>query len=128
MLSGLFHKDVFAPKILFSSPGRVSVKYSKHALNAATEDCYGNLTPYLPDYIDFDAAEIVEVEVCEGLIVKRVVRISVTEDLALVLAVQADGLVRTVWANLHSDNHVTLRKGNFVKPQRLAWNALVDLQ
>lgn len=127
MLSGLFHKDVFAPVRLFQSPGRVSLRYSTHALKAAVEDRYGDLTSYLPDYIDFDTAEIVEVEVCNGRIVKRVVRVAVTADLALVLAVQSDGLVRTVWANLHSDTHATLHKGKFVKPQRLAWNALVDL-
>lgn len=120
----LYHKEVFAPQRLFHSPGVLKLRYSVHAQNAAKNDRYGDLTPYLMQELNFDDVELVEVEVIDGAIVKRVVRTAITSTLSLVLVVQSDGLVRTVWGNLNKDKHNTLRTADFVKPQ---WNALVDL-
>jgi hypothetical protein len=122
MPTRLFHKDVYAPAVLFRSPGYMRLRYSRHALDAARDDRYCDLTPYLTMYMDFDTAEIVEVELDEeGQISKRVARFQVEDDLVLVVAVVpdgGDGFVRTVWANEMDDIHSTLDRSKFVQPPR----------
>lgn len=114
MTTLLFHKDVFAPAALFRSPGAIRVKYTRHARESAEDDRYGNLSAHLKDWVDMDEAEIVEVEVRDREITKRVVRVHADEKLDLVMVIQADGLVRTVWGNLHDDTHKTLDRSKFV--------------
>lgn len=114
--SRLFHKDVYAPAAYFASPGVVRVQYTRHATYAAQDDRYGDLTQYLRDYFDLDSGEIVEVEVVDGQVAKRVVRFNVSKELDLVLVITADGRVKTVWANLHDDHHTTLKRWKFVQP------------
>lgn len=111
----LYHRDVFAPQSLFRSPGVISLKYSQHARNAAQDDRYRDLTPYLSRYIDLDECEIVEVETVNGRITKRVVRCPIDKELTLVLVIGADGYVRTVWGNLNSDKHATLHRGRYAR-------------
>lgn len=119
MATKLFHKDVYAPAVLFRSPGFIRLKYGPHALLAAAEDRYGDLTRYLSPYMDFDRAEIVEVELGEdGQILKRVARFQVSEDLVLVVVVAANGFVRTVWGNKASDTHSTLNHNRYVQAPR----------
>ena len=96
------------------------VRYSYHAQEAARDDRYGDLTRYLTPYRDFDDAEIVEVELdAEGQIAKRVARFNITEDLVLVMAVAADGYVRTVWCNRVDDRHATLERLKYVQKPRI---------
>lgn len=109
----LYHKDVFAPAPLFRSPGVLRVKYGTHAVNAAEQDRYGDLSRYLTPYIDMDEAEIVEVEVTDGRITKRVVRVPIRNELDIVLVIAADGFVRTVWGNKYSDAHRTLDRSKY---------------
>ena len=115
MPAQLFHKDVYAPKNLFKSIGHVLVKYSRHAWEAAQCDRYGNLTQYLDRWVDIKQSEIIEVELIDGLITKRVVRHQVSEDLDMVFVINNDGFVRTVWGNLHNDQHKSLDTRKFVK-------------
>ncbi len=114
MPSLLYHKDVFAPAAIFQSPGVMRVRYGHHAVTAAQEDRYGDLSRYLTPYIDLDETEIVEVEVTHGEVTKRVVRLPLNEELVLVLVVGADGFVRTVWGNMASDVHKTLDRSKYV--------------
>ncbi|KVP97788.1 hypothetical protein WJ96_04260 [Burkholderia ubonensis] len=119
MTTKLYHKDVYAPDVIFRSPGVVRLRYSRHAQYAACDDRYGDLSRYLTPYMDFDEAEIVEVELdVEGQISKRVARFQVDEDLVLVVVAQTDGFVRTVWGNLISDRHSTLDRRKYVQPPR----------
>lgn len=113
-----YHKDVYAPPELFYSPGVVRLRYSLHALRAAEGDRLGNLSYYLPTVLDFDTAEIVEVELdaSAGHISKRVARLKVLDDLAIVLVVADNGTVCTVWGNREADRHESLRKRKYVKP------------
>lgn len=128
MVSGLFHKDVYAPPMIFKSPGVLALHYSRHALLAAKNDRYGDLTPLLVPEIDLAKAEIVEVELVNGVVAKRVVRVHATENLVLVLAVNADGFVRTVWGNLHRDKHASLDTTKFVRRlPKFQWDALKEL-
>lgn len=118
MTTKLYHKDVYAPEVMFRSPGVLRTRYSRHAQQAAVDDRYGDLSRYLSAYLDFDYVEIVEVELTDGEITKRVIRHQVTDDLVLVMAVGADGFVRTVWGNLVSDRHATLDRTKFVQAPR----------
>lgn len=111
----LYHKDVFAPASVFRSPGVTRVRYGHHAVAAAESDRYGNLSRHLRPYVDMDEAEIVEVEVTNGEISKRVIRVPVEDDLVLVLVINADGFVKTVWGNRASDTHKTLDRSKFVQ-------------
>lgn len=109
----LFHKDVFAPAVFFASPGVMRVRYSRHAVQAAADDRYGDLSNVLPAYVDIDECEIVEVEVADNEITKRVVRLPVDGELDLVLVISADGYVRTVWGNTANDKHRTLDRSKY---------------
>ena len=116
----VYHKDVYAPDVIFRSPGVMRVRYSYHAQEAARDDRYGDLSRYLTPYRDFDEAEIVEVELdAEGQIAKRVVRFNITDELVLVMAVSADGYVRTVWCNRFDDRHATLARLKYVQKPRI---------
>lgn len=116
MTAYLFHRDVFAPKEVFTSPGKLTLKYGPHARKAAAEDRYGDLTDFCPRNLSIQDSEIVEVTVENGAITKRVIRIQVSGNLDLVLVVNADGFVRTVWGNKHNDQHRTLNRHSFVQP------------
>lgn len=96
------------------------LRYSHHALAAARDDRYGDLSRYLTPYRDFDDAELVEVELdAEGQIAKRVARFNITDELVLVLVVTADGYVKTVWSNRFVDVHATLDRRKYVQRPRI---------
>jgi hypothetical protein len=128
----LYHKAVYAPEVFFRSPGLVRLRYSAHALEEAALDRYGDLTQYLADRMNFDDAEIVEVELDdEGQISKRVARFKVAANLVIVMAVSVDGYVKTVWGNRPSDKHKTLKQKKYVQrpplvPRPLQHTATVD--
>lgn len=109
----LYHKDKRIPKSARVVPATpVALSYSGHAQAAAREDRYGDLTNLLPEVLDFSSpdCQLIEVETdLAGKPVKRVVRIPATRTLDLVLAVGADGFVRTVWANKKNDQHRSLK-------------------
>lgn len=111
----LFHKSVYAPAPVFRSPGVVRVKYSRHALAAAADDRYGDLRSHLRQSVDVDTGEVIEVELCNGVIQKRVVRFRATPRIDLVMVIANDGLVKTVWGNDRDDAHTTLDTSKYVK-------------
>lgn len=115
----LYHKDVYLPKDVARVPSYdVRLKLGEHARRAAASDGLGDLTSYLPEALDFKQAELIEVEVVNGHIAKRVVRLPATEEMDLILVVHPDGRVRTVWGNNKQDNHNTLRREKYVQPPR----------
>ena len=116
MPTRLYHREVYAPVPMFRSPGVVRVHYTDHAREQAETDRYGNMRAYLHKFIDFDEGEIVEVEVTDGLVSKRLVRIRATKELDLVLAVLSNGRVTTVWVNQRDDRHSTLNRSKYVQP------------
>lgn len=113
----LYHRSVYAPAPMFRSPGVVRLDITNHARKAAREDRYGDLSKYLRHNLDFDATDIVEVEVTDGVITKRTVRLPITTELVLVLVVSAEGRVITVWGNRMDDDHATLNTKKFVQPR-----------
>lgn len=111
----LYHRAVYAPVPLFRSPGVMRVRYTRHARQAALDDRYGDLTPFLRHYVDFDVAEIVEVELTDGVISKRVIRLPLPGGFVLVMVVSGIGRVITVWANRAADRHHSLERSKFVQ-------------
>lgn len=94
------------------------LRYVGHALKASLEDRYGDLSPFLPKSLAIDSPDVsfVEVEMnINGTVEKVVARMRTQlryrgEAVDLVLVVLRDGTVKTVWGNMASDNHATLRR------------------
>ena len=109
-MSNLYHRDLYMPKgVLALEDREVTFIVSAHAKRAAREDRYGFLT--IPEKIRFDGKDVVEAEFEDGKLKKLVVRLpyDARRDAVYVFNV-ADGLLKTVWANLKSDLHFTLKK------------------
>lgn len=94
--------------------------YSKHALSEALNDRYGVLpvTAFPRAFVPGAGWSVVEVEAdSKGLLVKFVIRRNVEKDnRSLVMVVNVDGTVKTVWTNLASDQHATLDSSKFSRP------------
>lgn len=91
--------------------GTFRAVYDNHALRAARDDRYGQI--FLPQTLDIEASQIVEVETVNNRAVKAVARLPYNDklDLVLVICDPMDGeiYVKTVWLNQRDDNHATLR-------------------
>ena len=108
----LYHKDVFLPELVREDTV-VRLRYSRHAQAEADSDRYGHIS--LPQRLDTRDAVLIEAEVDPHRkeVLKRVYRTKLDEKRDMVLVVQPDGLVRTVWVNLATDKHGTLDKRKF---------------
>ena len=102
----LYHKDVFLPAPARALRFAVLLKYSAHARMAAMSDRYGQIE--LPRVFNSDNAELVEAEVEKGKVQKMVYRQPYNEENDLVIVLNPDGFVRTVWLNQSDDSHRTL--------------------
>lgn len=110
MSSLLFHREVFMPpKIAAIGNTTMQITPTAHALKAAAGDRYGVIT--IPNQITFSGADIVEAEVYERKLVKVLIRLDydATRDLLIALTIP-EGRAKTVWFNLKSDKHSTLRR------------------
>lgn len=108
----LYHKEVYWP-FKNTPQGVWAVTYSNHAIQAASDDRYGRI-PLAPT-IDLSSLELFEIETKDNKIVKIVgrARLDATRDICYAILV-ANKLVKTVWVNLRSDKHRTLRKEQYV--------------
>jgi len=102
----LYHKDIFLPAAARALRFAVMLRYSAHARRAATNDRYGDIN--LPRVFNSDNAELVEAEVENGKVRKMVYRQPYNGENDLVIVLNPDGLVRTVWLNQTNDSHRTL--------------------
>lgn len=110
-----YHADVYLPKLPAAT---FTLFYSYHAKEAALDDGYANLQPFLPRTIETQKVRMVEVDThvnAKGreIVDKLLVRFSIGNglDLCMVLLAQPNGawLVKTVYANRSDDTHRTLR-------------------
>lgn len=95
------------------------LKYTQHALREALNDRYGQLPSrsFPTRFSMSDGWTLVECEAFfDHKVDKFVVRKPVTPTKSLVMVIQRDGVVRTLWTNLNSDGHATLNKEKFDKP------------
>ena len=90
------------------------LQYSTHAKREALNDKFGVCT--FPKTVNFAKVQVVEVEVLDNHITKFVIRGSMDSSRDLLLVVNPDGFVRTMWINLKSDNHRTLNVNNYSRP------------
>jgi antitoxin component of MazEF toxin-antitoxin module len=110
----LYHKEIGFPKNVKMLSGVLNLRYSQHAARAASDDRYGFME--LPETLDVTHGTPVEIEVNFGIITKAVYRAGYDDELDMVLVVQPDGFVRTVWFNKKTDKHKTLDRAKYAKP------------
>jgi hypothetical protein len=111
--NGLYHKDVFLPKISLSDK-MVKVNYTHHAIDAAYNDRYEEII--LPNALNFAKSEIIEVEIKNKKIVKIVARFDYNNNYDLVIVIIPQGkIIKTVWLNDKNDTHLTLDTSKYNK-------------
>ncbi len=111
----LYHFQVHIPPMLREST-TYCLKYSKHAQNAVQQDRYCRKTGFkLPAVLNTEKALLIEVglDPASRRVTKRVYRTRANSKLDLVLVVQPDGTVRTVWFNERCDRHHTLDRARY---------------
>jgi hypothetical protein len=106
----LFHREVFMPpKILALGEFNVPVILTAHAEKAAAEDRYGVIA--IPSRVAFSGKNVIEAEVVDKKLTKVLLRLEYDETRDLIMALSVpDFRVKTVWFNLKSDIHSTLRR------------------
>ena len=115
-LTALYHRDLGIPANLARPAAGLALAYTHHALFAAEQDGLprGYLPAALPSVFD-----LIEVATFAGKPTTWVVRFRLPDfsDWDIVLAVRWDGTVRTVWFNRSDDQHETLDRSRYRKPQ-----------
>lgn len=118
--SKLYHREIGFPGDVQIPTGHMDLVYSKHALDEANSDRYGQVD--LPDTITFQLGDVIEIEVDNKQVIKMVVRVSYDDEKDLVLAIiPQNGLVKTVWFNTRGDKHRTLDKWRYTNPKMTRW-------
>ncbi len=124
MKDGLYHAELGLPPVNFTTFA-TTLCYSNHARQAALHDRYG-VPASVPKHHQFAPAEIFEVEVAAGKVVKFCARLknagktTAGKTFDLVLACSAPEphtaavFVRTLWLNEPGDNHSTLDKSKYI--------------
>lgn len=110
----LFHESLgFPPGLRMPAPG-LRLQYGPHARAAAGKD---GRARFLPFELPF-GARVVEAETECEVVVKWVVRMAMPydPDYDLILVIQPNGFVRTVWQNRWDDTHQTLDAGRYTAP------------
>lgn len=125
-ISGLFHRELGLPFEALDCVNKLTGRewvpqYTKHALRACLDDRYGLIKPGAR--LRFTKQEIVELELTAGEVTKIVVRQKLDErrDIIYVLLSPQCGAmtVKTVWSNLRTDHHTTLKESLYQRPERI---------
>ena len=113
----IYHYTMGLPKGFDSNVGTVPLRYTRHAVEASQNDKYGPIK--LPACLDTAAALCIEVYLQDGAVSKLVYRVTQSGPTDLVFVVVPDGRafkVLTVWKNLKSDRHETLKSWKYARP------------
>lgn len=110
----LYHRDIGFPKTVALMHGTFKLTYSRHALESANNDRYGMME--LPETLTVEGKNAIEILVENGKAIKSVYRVGYDDELDMVMVVQSDGFVRTVWFNKKTDKHKTLDHSKYDKP------------
>ena len=115
----IFHREIGFPKSAESLYGKkFKLVYSIHAKLACINEKYGVLDKP-PFEIILNKDNLIEVELTNNLISKIVVRLPYDDikDVALAIIPEDNiGAVKSIWANLKTDKHFTLKKELYNKP------------
>lgn len=120
-----YHKAIGFPRGFTPPEGNLTLIYSQHALYAALSDRYGVLS--LPKTLNLTSLNkrasagedcgLVEITFdAQGMPLKGVYRIPRGGLILVIVVLYQSATVKTVWANLPSDNHTTLRRENYAVP------------
>lgn len=111
----LYHHDVYMPKGYELPIFEGRLRYGPHARNAAATDRYGVIE--LPTWFSAAGSQLIEVEYDEELqlVIKQVWRQPLDDTRDIVLVMGRGGFVKTVWANLRTDVHRSLKKSRYVR-------------
>ena len=113
----LYHADIYIPTPAQSPCFQGRLIYGHHARSAAQSDRYGAFE--LPTHFEASSARLIEVELdARGRVLKQVWRTPLSSEKDLVLVLQPDGFVRTVWINLATDAHRTLDRSRYQQAPR----------
>lgn len=116
-----FHVEVGFPKLLILPAGTHALQYSRHAIEQAKSDKYGDCSAGLPQLLNFSKVVIFEVESENRVLKKIVCRTAYNLDLDLILAISTEDsrnfVVKTVWLNDKSDTHSTLKADVYNSPE-----------
>jgi hypothetical protein len=118
MKDGLYHRDIGLPAGMAALwQGMLDLSYGHHAQSESSLDRYGKL-PTFPA-VEFEAGDVVEIEVRAGEAVKAVLRVPLDDsrDLVYVLLrpVAGRSFVKTVWFNEARDSHRTLDRSKYCR-------------
>jgi len=109
----LYHKQLGLPQVAASLFGRsFRLNYGHHAKHACLNDRYG-LISAPPFVVTVNEFNLIELECDKNIITKFVIRLPYDAKFDVVLAIQPDGFVRTIWKNEKSDLHFTLDKSKY---------------
>lgn len=109
----LYHRDIGFPCTVILPRGVFRLRYTQHALRECNRDRYGAFEP--PDTLDVTAGTPIEIELCNGRVVKAVYRAQFDDEFDVVLVINPDGLVRTAWLNRRDDHHRTLDRAKYAQ-------------
>lgn len=110
-----FHADVYMPESMRTPIHLGPLRYGRHAREEAKQDRFGSFE--LPERLNLDEARLIEAvydsaaEAC----IKQVWRQPLDDRRDIVLVVVPRGFVKTVWINLRTDKHRTLRRENYFR-------------
>lgn len=113
----LFTPDVYLPASLPLPSGVFNLDYGNHAKYKQKKDKFGPLV--LPQILDTNKAQIVEVELIGKKITKVVYRMPMDKyrDICLAVIPRNNNLmfVKTVWSNPWNDKHSTLKTERYAQ-------------
>lgn len=111
-----YHYEIGIPRGLDLPRGVISLWPTRHCVEEARKDRYGPIE--VPDHIDTRRARLVEVTTDDEHRVKAALyRVSYDKDRDLCIVVSfPDRMVKTVWSNLKTDTHTTLRRELYAVP------------
>lgn len=105
----LYHREVFLPlQVLSMAAITVHLKPTRHAIEAARSDRYGSIN--IPSAITFCGANVIEIETEDNKVTKLVVRLSYDATRDAVYVFLTDGTLKTLWVNLKTDKHASLKR------------------
>ena len=117
----LYHKDIYLPLVVYpDSTDALRLCYSDHALQAAKEDPFGDLTGLLPLWLFPEKWLLCEVEVIKGEVVKCLYEKNMA-NLRLSLVIRPINKqkqawkVLTTWANRLDNRHEKADKSFYQK-------------
>lgn len=115
----LYHVDVFMPQHLRKPCYEGEIAYWEHAVVESKIDRYGKIA--LPRAFKASApgVQLIETETDDkGRVIKQLWRQPLDSERDLVMAITNQGMVKTVWVNLRSDQHSTLNVSRYVRGKR----------